>query len=938
VNAFGADYSAAAAAIAPDGMCSDIARGSFDGTPIGELRTTITPNTIEAYTDNWSLPLDIGGTFVVGDSTDLSNVPPFVIAFVKGGDTPNPLADATDDQGGLSYTWFGGPWTDGLWGRYSSVIDVMMLVKVTYPWGAPIAVNALTQANNTFNTTGPFTIIADLFDDVQNGVAIDGTDEILFHWSLNGGEPTSGALTAANVLPDGNGEYAYDIAGSFAPGDFIEYWVTAVDNDGLPSESIHLGFEIKEPAQPDADLLIIYDSNNDSQLDNALFENVAFDLGIVFEYWNTSAEQGIDASIVNAGWSNIVVYGWGTSNVPAVAGEYDPGFKEFLDAGGNLILADQDWYFGHGLPAELTFAAGDFAYDYFGIGSGSNDPVDENGDAAGDTAFYGIGGTAMDLPFAAAPMVLDHGIYGTSNWADPVVPSTATTIFSGATDGLSYGVAYESGVFKTAYFGFIVDAAVDTTAEGDFVYDQFADFFTGALSWMGVSTPPQISEVAGPTGTVLSGPYAVSAKIIDADGDAITANVLYSGDDGASWTSIPMTADGDTYSAEIPDVSEAGFYYWGIEAVAGGATSTYPAANEEAVEFERFVPTAPTLVVFNGLPTAGYPSSYYFGVGDFSSYSTFDFPHDVWGKGLTGELASAYTNIYEIATDGPGWDNRGVISDWLTEGANNYFLAGDEWFGALTGWADLDYAAGSFEYDVLGISHIHNDINYPDPGPGGASPIEAVAGNILTGKLYDAHTALGDTLMYDPTYEIGIDNWLDGFTPVDPADVNMTTFDNGVDTVYSIGLNRVVGDNKIVFLGFDPLSVNAVPYTWWGFSKQSPQTQSLYWFGAFNGTVGVDGVSNLPTEFSLSQNYPNPFNPTTNISFEIPSSSEVVVSVYNMLGQKVVDLVNGVHAPGVYNVTWNGLDANGKPVGSGLYIYHMSAGDYSATNKMLFLK
>jgi flagellar hook assembly protein FlgD len=57
-----------------------------------------------------------------------------------------------------------------------------------------------------------------------------------------------------------------------------------------------------------------------------------------------------------------------------------------------------------------------------------------------------------------------------------------------------------------------------------------------------------------------------------------------------------------------------------------------------------------------------------------------------------------------------------------------------------------------------------------------------------------------------------------------------------------------------------------------------------------------------------------------------------------MLGQKVVDLVNGNYAPGVYNVMWNGLNANGKPVGSGLYIYHMNAGKYSATSKMLYLK
>ncbi len=925
VNAFGADYGASAAAVSPDGQSGEIARGDLDGSPIGELRTTITPNTIDDYVADWSYQLDIGGTFIVGDSTDLTNVPPFVIGWVKGGADPAPLSDATADRGLVSYTWFGGPWTvndDGVvqWGRYSNQIDLSMMVKVTYPWGAPIAVNTLEQHNNTYDTDGPFTILADLFDDVQDGVAIGGTDDVVFHWTVNGIE-TTGAMTADEVGPDGNGWYAYDIVGSFEPGDEIEYWISATDNDGLTSESIALSFMITEPGYPDADLLIVYDGSDEDQLAATLYENVADDLGIVYEYWNVTDQQGIDASVINAGWSNIVVYGWGTSIVPAVAGEWDPGFATFLDNGGSLLLADQDWYFGHGLPAEITFAAGDFAYDYFGIGSGSNDPADDDNVSTADTAFFGIGGTAMDMEFASAPMVVDHTIYGTLNWADPVVPASATTLFAGANDGLSYGVAYEPGTFKTAYFGFMPDAAVDTLADGTMTSDQFDMFFEGALDWMGVSSPAQIYGVTGPTGTVLAGPYTVSATIVDADEDAITANVLFSSDDGATWTEIAMTADGDTYTADIPDVTEAGTYYWGIEATSDGSTNTYPAANEEAMMFERFVPVYPTLVLFNGLAETGYPSDYYFVPSDLE--------YDVWGKELTPALASNYTSIFEIATDGIYYDHRAVITDWLAEGAKNYMLAGDEWFGALTGWVDGDYAAGTFEYDVLGISHIYNDINASSSAP---TAIEAVDGNVISGPLYTAHMAAGDTLMYDPTYEIGVANWLDGFEPVSADDVNMTTFG---DAPVAIGLNRTVGDDKVVFFGFDPISINATPYTWYGYSSVAVQVTAVDFFGI--EPSNVDGLS-LPTEFSLAQNYPNPFNPSTTIAFEVPNSSEVLISVYNMLGQKVIDLVNDAYAPGVYNVQWNGVDAQGKPVGSGLYIYQMNAGTYSATNKMLYLK
>ncbi|MCF7825388.1 MAG: T9SS type A sorting domain-containing protein [Candidatus Marinimicrobia bacterium] len=923
VNAFGADYSAAAAALSPNGRSDAIAAGDFDGTPIGEIRTTITPNTIDAYTADWSYQLDIGGTFVVGDSTDLSNVPPFVIAWVKGGEDPKPLANSTADVGGVSYTWFGGPWTvndAGVneWRRYSSQIDLSMLVKVTYPWGAPIAVNTLEQHNNTYDTDGPFTILADLFDDVQDGTAIGAGDNIVFHWTV-GGVETTGSLTADEVGADGNGWYTYDISGTFEPGDVIEYWVTATDNDGLASESIHLDFMITEPGNPDADLLIVYDGSDESQLANTFYENVADNLGIVYEYWNVTDQKGIDASVVNAGWSNIVVYGWGTTVVPAIAGEEVNGFDTFLDNGGSLILADQDWYFGHGLPAEITFAAGDFAYDYFGIGSGTNDPADADGVCTSDTTYYGYGVTAMDSEFSANPMLINHTIYGTLNWADPVVPASADVIFAGG-DGLSYGVAYDNGTFKTAYFGFMPDAAVDTLADGTLTSDQFDTFFEGALSWMGVSSPAAITHVEGPTGTVLAGPYDVSATIEDADGDAVTANILFSAD-GSEWTQIAMTADGSLFSGQIPDVSEAGTYYWGIEATSDGDVSMYPPANQEAMMFERFVPEYPALVVFNGLPTSGYPADYYFGYADMD--------YDVWGKELSAELASAYTTIIEIATDGPAFDNSAVITAWLTEGEKNYMLAGDEWFGALSNWTDMDFAAGSFEYDVLGVSHSYNDINASSSG---ATAIEAVDGSIVSGALYTAHMAASDTLMYDPYYEIGVSNWLDGFVPVDAASVNMTTFG---DSPVAIGLNRVVNDDKVVFFGFDPLSINATPYTWWGYSAEAPQVAAVT---AFFGVTSVDDLASLPTEFSLAQNYPNPFNPSTTISFEVPTSSDVVISVYNMLGQKVVDLVNNSYAPGVYNVQWNGVNADGKPVGSGLYIYQMNAGKYSATSKMLYLK
>lgn len=89
----------------------------------------------------------------------------------------------------------------------------------------------------------------------------------------------------------------------------------------------------------------------------------------------------------------------------------------------------------------------------------------------------------------------------------------------------------------------------------------------------------------------------------------------------------------------------------------------------------------------------------------------------------------------------------------------------------------------------------------------------------------------------------------------------------------------------------------------------------------------------LPSFFSLSQNYPNPFNPVTQISFSLPERVEVNLSVFNIVGQKVAELVNGKLDTGSYRVNWDGGSFT-----SGVYFYRLQAGDYRMTRKMVLFK
>lgn len=94
----------------------------------------------------------------------------------------------------------------------------------------------------------------------------------------------------------------------------------------------------------------------------------------------------------------------------------------------------------------------------------------------------------------------------------------------------------------------------------------------------------------------------------------------------------------------------------------------------------------------------------------------------------------------------------------------------------------------------------------------------------------------------------------------------------------------------------------------------------------------------LPTEFALEQNYPNPFNPVISIALSIPRASDLRLEVFNALGQRVRTLYVGSIGAGRHEFQWDGRDASGKPVGSGVYFYRFDAGAFSDTKKMLLLK
>lgn len=94
----------------------------------------------------------------------------------------------------------------------------------------------------------------------------------------------------------------------------------------------------------------------------------------------------------------------------------------------------------------------------------------------------------------------------------------------------------------------------------------------------------------------------------------------------------------------------------------------------------------------------------------------------------------------------------------------------------------------------------------------------------------------------------------------------------------------------------------------------------------------------IPGDYALEQNYPNPFNPETEIRFQLPQDSHVLLKLFNTLGREILTLADGQYQAGYHRLRWNGKDAQGNPLASGVYLYQLRAGGFSQVRKMSLLR
>ncbi|UCG60619.1 MAG: T9SS type A sorting domain-containing protein [Candidatus Zixiibacteriota bacterium] len=112
----------------------------------------------------------------------------------------------------------------------------------------------------------------------------------------------------------------------------------------------------------------------------------------------------------------------------------------------------------------------------------------------------------------------------------------------------------------------------------------------------------------------------------------------------------------------------------------------------------------------------------------------------------------------------------------------------------------------------------------------------------------------------------------------------------------------------------------------------------IYRFDIFRRRPLTTSDESAPQTFTLQQNYPNPFNGETRLSFETEEAQYLTLKIYNILGQEVTQLAEGIFSPGTYYAYWNGADVNGIMQSSGVYFAKLQSDNSSQIIKLIFLK
>lgn len=442
---------------------------------------------------------------------------------------------------------------------------------------------------------------------------------------------------------------------------------------------------------------------------------------------------------------------------------------------------------------------------------------------------------------------------------------------------------------------------------------------------------PEIEELASLATVLWTDPGFVQANVTDDNPGSGPAGVdsvmvVYRVDQGP-WQTVPMDDQGDDlYSGWIPTqptATEVDYYIRAVD-VEGLDTETL----HQTFTIIRI--QSPFLFIYDAAEPIDNPRNmytHYYGVNSPAADSVM---WDIW-KGaewgpVTLEFLQYYRLIYWASDFYPANMMDGSLHQWMQQASEDsprfLFITGQDFLRAIPSWGP-PFFPGDFAYDYLGITNYFEDYlaGYDDP-----TLILASENDPLSGYL----TSEEDSLYYAP----GIMNQ---GNRVDELILN----ENGTAWLFDGDRNNsplavwAEGDYwKAAFTQVHPYCILQVSN---GDTLNVAADIENIWNRVFQwfdpDFVGLDPPTHTPRTSQLHQAFPNPFNPATQLSYEIAKPEEVEITVYNLLGQQIITLHDGLLGPGIYTTEWN---ASSEP--GGIYLVRMLTEQSAITRKVVLLK
>ena len=711
---------------------------------------------------------------------------------------------------------------------------------------------------------------------------------------------------------------------------------------------------------------------------------------------------------------NVPIYEWGTGDQQLTLSLHRISYPSTSD-GGTYPASAVDgagWIGGYDMDATTGFMQIEGTTYSAGGTAGICDPGDAvvagSQDPLGTTAGTGPAGTptmGLAWPDGFSSVILNPTANPeqASNWINTIDWGSEPEFAANEWIGIMFQFSGAGGVEATEPTGFYYDAA-DGVVEPWI----FAKFYNGCggtsgnggwhiRHWMvNAQIAVELTSDRGPIiqsmtalpTTVSNDPRSFVAVVTDDDPsgegtvgvaavtityqvDSLTAEV-----GTVSLTLTDGTAEDGTWSGDFPGQPPDAMVYYQVTAIDNSGLSTMTAMKSYYI----FQATAGAPLLFgNGSPLYGnplYEPYLYYGWG----LNPFDYWSASYGN-LTAELLSNYSVVFERASEGPDFVADEFAKPWYAEGNKTWIAEGDEWLGVRHGWsATIALTSADFGH-TLGVGTVLSDINGSSSAisrlvPNADDPLGAVMADYLDSNVVTmlvdsaaADTASWDTtytyassvLDYDPMYDPGHYNWLDGITPHAGGMTPYNGYYGGIDSLgnpaadaelVAVAVYSQAGSgSKGGLIAFDQMSLYARVYNdtggvtyshWVGPEDYYSDLPGGLVKGMMDWAAGIlsvdDDVINTPDRFSLKGNYPNPFNPSTNIMFTLGMASDVTVKVYSILGEEIATLHNGNMIPGAHSIRWNGLTNNGFNVASGVYFYQVDVAGQVKTGKMMLLK